>query len=236
METMLNLLKFLLRVSIALMVLWVILWLVGMFIPSYKFRNIFSSTTHGGQGWLPAPGAWATLSKPKTPNGTDTLYRGGIYGTVDTPSYTMNNGIPVEFISYTQSGTQMKTTINTSNIYDQSFNGIASSYTEKSLYIRNLSIYEGGHVYTGLSFTGEARDTMFNNGKFPIIIADQTGKVVGIAIAEATTNWSIPGWVRFQVKINGVLPDKIPCTMVFQSSVTYQGKQPVRISIPIVCN
>lgn len=232
------LLKFLFRLAIALMLLSLVLWLVGLFIPTFKIRNI-ASLIQGSGDWLPAPGSISLLGNLKS---------GGEYGTVYTPGpayqhntqATYNNNatdVHTEYITYTQLGGQtVRTTVNASNIYDQSFNGITSAYTSKSLYLRNLSIYEGGHVYTGLTFTGEARESMFNNGKFPIIIADATGKVIGISIVEATSNWSIPGWVRFHVKINSVLPDKVPCTMVFQSGMSYQGQQPVRIMVPILCN
>ncbi len=235
METIQTLLKFLFKMAIALFIMWVLLWLVGMFFPTFKFKNILSLSQSGD--WLPAPGSWGLLgTKARAPTANDNVYRSGpAYNAYDN-AYNYYNANQTDFITYSTNGTQIRTTVNTSNIYDQGFNGITSQYTSTSLYLRNLSIYQGGHVYTGLTFTGEARDTMFNSGKFPIIIADQTGNVVGIAIAEATTNWATPGWVRFTVKINSVLPNKVPCTMVFQSATNYTGAQPIRIMVPILCN
>ena len=99
-------------------------------------------------------------------------------------------------------------------------------------------MYEGGHVYTGLTFVGEARNTMFQNGRFSIVVVDNTtNRVVSVSYAVATTDWTVAGWTRFQTKIVGTLPDKVRCTMVFeQAAVSSQKTQPVRVAIPILCN
>jgi hypothetical protein len=105
--------------------------------------------------------------------------------------------------------------------------------------VRNLSIYEGGHVYTGLSFVGEARASLFREGKFPIVIIDQSGRVVGMSYAVATTNWAIPGWVRFETKINYVLPNKVPCLMIFEEMLTEKervARKPARLPMSVMCN
>lgn len=110
--------------------------------------------------------------------------------------------------------------------------------TDRSVYIRNLSLYEGGHVYTSLSFIGEARSTFFRDGKFPIVIVDIQGRVIGVSYAVATTEWSIPGWVRFSAKINYALPSNTLCTMVFEEALTQveKSRQPLRVPLPITCN
>ncbi len=109
----------------------------------------------------------------------------------------------------------------------------------RSLTVRNLSIYEGGHLYTGLSFIGEAKENMFRDGKFPIVVVDAKGKVIGISAAIATTNWTIPGWVRFETKITYALPVNMPCTIVFEEALT-QGeratRQPLRVPLQARCN
>lgn len=115
-------------------------------------------------------------------------------------------------------------------------------YSKKELYIRNLSIYEGGHLYMGLSFVGEAKSTMFINGGFPIIIADISGKVIAVIKAEATNDFAPAGWTRFQTKIISALPNKVRCSMVFEQAVNKNqypfndGGQPVRVIIPVLCN
>lgn len=113
------------------------------------------------------------------------------------------------------------------------------SNVARSQTIRNLSIYAGGHVYTGLSFFGEARSSMFRDGKFPIVVVDQTGRVVGVSLAVATTNWAVPGWVRFETKIMYSLPSNVPCTMIFEGALTAQERgtiQPLQVPIAVRCN
>jgi hypothetical protein len=107
------------------------------------------------------------------------------------------------------------------------------------LTVRNLSIYEGGHVYTGLSFIGEAKATMFRDGKFPIVVVNQKGQVIGVSAAIATTNWAVPGWVRFETKIVYPLPSNAPCTMIFEEALTQAERsvrQPLRVPIQVRCN
>lgn len=104
--------------------------------------------------------------------------------------------------------------------------------TELPLLVRNLSIFEGGHIYTGITFSGEAKENMFVNGKFPILIIDNNGRIAGVSYAEQINMWATPGWARFQVKIQSVLPNKVPCRMIFQSA----SQQQIKSSIPITCN
>jgi hypothetical protein len=109
------------------------------------------------------------------------------------------------------------------------------------MYIRNLSIYENGHVYAGLSFVGEARNEMFRNGAFTIITIDRRGVVIGVSRASSTGAWSVPGWSRFSTRIDYVLPPGgVPCSMIFEqgreSQYSGNNTQPVRVGIPIKCN
>ncbi len=98
--------------------------------------------------------------------------------------------------------------------------------------IRNLSIFEGGHIYTGISFSGEAKETIFRDGKFPILIVDNNGRIAGVSYAEQINMWATPGWARFQVKVQSVLPNRVQCSMIFQSA----NQQQVKYIIPITCN
>jgi hypothetical protein len=114
-----------------------------------------------------------------------------------------------------------------------------ASIPNRTLYVRNLSIYEGGHIYTGLSFIGEARSTMFRQGKFPIVMVDAYGKVVGVSTAAAENDWTVPGWVRFNTKIEYVLPKNMPCTMVFEEAQfpdERAKKAPTRVPLATRCN
>ena len=98
-------------------------------------------------------------------------------------------------------------------------------------------MYEGGHIYTGFTVTGEARSTMFIDGKFPVVIADQSGKIITVTPAVATSNWSMPGWVKFQAKVSVVLPVNMHCTVVFEQAREKGSKLlPARVAVPVLCN
>ncbi|MFA5131912.1 MAG: hypothetical protein WC444_01140 [Candidatus Paceibacterota bacterium] len=247
METIQFLLKFLFKLAIALIIASFVWWLVTALYPALSLRTFFlASGTENS--WLPAPGSWGPLlGKQKVPSEYDNIYVPGppYNGYSDVYNNPYGSGAQVDFITYTTTGVQI--TRNGQDITrDVSQGGQTGTsqggvdrngYASKELYIRNLSIYQGGSIYTGISFVGEARNVMFSNGKFPIIIVDNMGRVATVAIAEATSNWSVPGWARFQVKINGVMPVKTACTMVFQSGVPENYNQtPLRVAIPIVCN
>lgn len=247
METIRYILYFSVKLAIFLIFVVLIWWFIATFFPTLSVKSLFFSSgtaTSSNMGWLPAPGSIGGLfGKAKTPSETNNVYNGGDsyngYGNAYNNNY---GGAEVQFITYTSTGTQIISGTNNKNkeAEEKTVNG----YSKKELYIRNLSIYEKGHVYTGLSFIGEAKNTMFQSGKFKIIIADMSGRVVGIDFAEATTNWSVPGWTRFQAKINSILPYKVPCTMIFEQETavsqqyTYSNtkKQPARIAIPVLCN
>ena len=247
MELIRSLLGLLLKIALALIFFSIVWWLITLFMPSLSLRSIFSSSaTSTDGGWLPAPGSFAGLLGQRNNTGQNgkVFISGPAYNGYGD-SYNNNAGYSqVNYITYTADGTEITGgggSANAKPVVKET-----TPYAQKELYIRNLSIYEGGHVYTGLSFVGEARNTMFQNGKFAIIIADPMGRVISTSYAEAMTSWSVPGWVRFQAIINSVLPYKIHCTMVFQSggnpqysgSYTYSNQQinPIRVAIPVLCN
>lgn len=233
MDTVEYLLKFFFKLAIALTVAAFVWWLVTILYPSLSIKNLFFSNSD--QGWLPAPGSVGSLlGQRDPPSAKGNVYVPGPAYNGYANSYNNNNGgAKVDFISYTPEGIEITR-------YGQNTQTISSSnpsgYEPRSLYIRNLSIYQGGSIYTGISFLGEARADMFNNGRFPIIIVDNNGRVATVATAVATNEWSVPGWVRFRVKIDGVMPIKTPCTMVFQSGNASLTVQPVRVAMPITCN
>jgi hypothetical protein len=255
MESVKYLLNFLFKLSIVAFFAALVWWGVVTYNPNFQLRSLIGitstassteSSTSGKvkEGWLPSPRVFGgLLNKPATPGSENVATYGRVFN-----GYGTNSGDEFNYVTYKAAGVEMAqgkgrtptnngaqlgmlatTTVLPPNTYQ---------YSQKNLYVRNLSMYEGGHVYTGLTFVGEARETMFINGKFPIIVADQTtGKAVSVSFAEATTNWTVPGWVRFQVKISTVSPSKVPCLMVFEQA-RMQGSvsQPARVVVPVVCN
>ena len=256
MESIKYLLGFLFKFSFVFFAAAIFWWVAVTFFPGYTLKSIFSlnatSTAIDGsvqsEGWLPSPrSSQGLLRKQKTPNQYDNLYVPGPAYDGSVNAYNGNQGgAPVDYIIYTSTGSQIirgnrNSVFNNKQqvIQAQATTSASNGYAQKTLFIRNISIYENGHVYTGLSFVGEARETMFKDGKFPIIIVDQNGRAVSVSYAEATTNWAIPGWVKFKVTIKDVLPNKDRCTMVFESAVrsySNQQSQPIRVAIPILCN
>ena len=228
------LLGFFIKVIIGIFLFAIVWWLVTAFFPSLSIKKIFANKDGG---WLPSPKNFSgILGEGKVPNENENIYE------PNTPYNGFSNehnkgSAKVNYVTYTTKGEEI---LNNKNENISSADNLILnpnySYQDKVLYIRNLSIYEGGHIYTGLSFIGEAKNTMFKDGKFPILIYDNTGKIVSVTSAEATTIWSTPGWVRFQAKITGTVPNKVSCTMIFQSGDTQSAKVPIRVAIPIQCN
>lgn len=113
----------------------------------------------------------------------------------------------------------------------------ATKKYKDSDYVRNLSIFTGGHIYTGLTFTGEAKNTMFKNGAFQVLVVDRFGRILSIDNVTTSNNWAMPGWVRFYGKLTGTFPVNSPCSLIFRpaqgSADSYNG---IYVQVPEVCN
>lgn len=255
METIRYLITIFIKIAFSFFLAAFVWWIASLFVPSISLRNLFTSSGPAGTStdWLPSPKKYSGfLQKEKitsqvhVPSAPFSGYN--INDTIndDKNGYTYSN---TNYITYTASGsviTRLDGTVVDEEI-SASDTGTApaqggalpSVFSIRSLYVRNLSLYEGGSVHTGLSFIGEARSNMFRGGKFPIVIFDQFGRAVGVSAAIATTDWSVPGWVRFETKIPYTLPSNSPCTMVFEEALTAQervGHNPVRVSMGVKCN
>ena len=259
-----HLITFFLKTAFAFFLAAMVWWLISLLYPSIGIKTMFKSIGGGtssttDQGWLPSPRTYSSLfgGRAATPGPTTNLFVAGPpYTASSSNGYGItNNGqygyTSYHYITYNSSGTAIITpgyneqlvkpgtetqTAPTTALPAQAPTALAGN---RSLTVRNLSIYEGGHVYTGLSFIGEARSTMFKEGKFPIVVVDQNRRVVGISAAVATTDWTIPGWTRFETKITYALPRNVACTMVFEEALTQNERitrQPLRIPIPVRCN
>lgn len=244
-------------------------WLIiSIFYPELSIKRILSSTATSSstEDWLPSPRKYSGLlgQRAATPNANTNVYTPGSPYAPGAPynpnpaynGYNLNNS-QYSYSTYTyvysnDGITNTTTTIRNTNQLVPSGTDVRGApttavpvqsptalTTQRNLTVRNLSIYEGGHVYTGLTFVGEAKSTMFRDGKFPIIVVDDKGRIVGVSFALATTNWSVPGWTRFTTKINYALPNAIPCTMVFEEALDEKERitrQPLRIPMQVRCN
>jgi hypothetical protein len=237
MDTIRALLGFIFRVVIALILISLVWWLVTTLFPELSLKRVFS--TPSGQGWLPAPGSWSmTLGKPIPTNENTNVYKPAPAYNGYGNAYNNNaGGANVAFLTYTYDNNGKIETY--SQPYQQPANNTqvnSTGYSDRSSFIRNLSIYDNARLYAGLPFTGEARDIMFKDGRFPIIVLDNTGKMITVTSASSTGAWSVPGWVRFQARIQSLPTNTIPCTLVFQSGNYTATQQPIRVSMPVTCN
>lgn len=262
MQAIRYLLKFFIKIAFSFLVAAFIWWLVSLIYPSLTLRNLLKSNNATSTPLLPSPRTYQSLfgNKKTVQNEYTNVY-------VPAPpfnGYNLSNSeytySTYSYVTYTSTGTAYTggaasddytklgyrggvVTVgdstknnNTQALPSQSPTALLNNRT---LNVRNLSIYEGGHVYTGLSFIGEAKASMFKEGKFPIIIVDQNGKMIGVSAAVATTNWAVPGWVRFQTKIIYTLPNNVPCTMVFEEALDEKERitrQPLRVPLQVRCN
>ena len=258
METLRHLFSYCIKIAFAFFFFACVWWLISLLFPQFSFSNVipmFTSGTSTSSDWLPSPKAYGgLLGKAATPDDTTNVY---VHGAPHTSTAPFNGyGLGSSGYAYSTyvyerydakgnkvltTGTGDSTADSEEELLRKSQDTRTGFLTKKNLLIRNLSIYEGGHVYNGLSFTGEAKSILFKNGVFPIIVVDASGRVVGVSQARALTTWSTAGWTRFDTKITYLLPNNVPCTMVFeegkeQYSYTVNTKQPLRVGIPVRCN
>ena len=140
----------------------------------------------------------------------------------------------VSYVEYTGTGMRIVPATHTT----EPMGGQSAQPTQPvGIYVRNLSIYRGGSIYTRITFTGEAQNSFFKNNTFPIYITDMSGNVIAQEQATGLSGWAFPGWTRFTVTVQSVLPVRLPCQMVFRgqagSSAATARAQEI---FPITCN
>ena len=246
MDTIKELIKFFIKAAFAFFLGALVWWLVSLMYPEISMKNLASKvaiSSSSSEGWLPSPRKYSLAVKNAT---GPTVVTGAENSKQPLKAIYNSNTNRYEYTTYkysdytnTPQTNEIKVTETVTSPPAIPARAPQSSIEERVLTIRNLSVYEGGHVYTGLQFVGEARSTMFKEGKFPIIVVDQNGRMVGVSAAVATTDWTVPGWTRFETRISYVLPKNMPCTMVFEEALTSNEKinrQPLRIPIRVMCN
>ena len=210
--------------------------------------------------WLPAPGSLSiTQRKPPVYTATTTNIEKGYYS-IETNNRNnsnnsnitsgyydinarpdMNGSNPYGFIVPPSYSSTTPTTIKvstTSTTVQPVENRQPTIEETRRLYVRNLSLYEGIKIRKTMTFTGEARDVMYDkNGKFKLIIVDNKSKYGMVGEAIATSDWTIAGWTRFTATIGAQLPNNVPCTLVFESgTINTQTKQPLRFPYRVTCS
>lgn len=206
MDTIRYLLSFIVKLAVGLLFAAFVFWLVGLLYPSFKFSNIASFKLFT----LPAPKNYGGLLGTQSSTNGKVYQPGPAYSGYSANTYT--NG------TYDGSGNQV-------------FTGNTTQYAEKSLYIRNLSVYDGANISYGMMIFGEARDTMFRNGAFTITVIDRGGRIISSTQATNTGTWSTPGWARFQATIPTQLPAGLECALVF-----YSANESIKVGLAVRCN
>lgn len=217
METMRYLMSKILLVVIILILVWAGYLVIKKFFPKLTF---ITPTHFFTDDWLPDPVNFTALNTAKTAN---------LSSVTNDP--WMSPG--TSYVEYT--GTGMRIINGKAPLTATS--SITSGFSPVALYIRKLSIYTNGSLYTGLTFTGEARNTLFAQGVFPIYIVDSTGRIVAVEQAQALSAQTAPGWTKFVVQLRSVLPVRTPCHMIFRAAPTAQaGYSGTQVVLPYMCN
>lgn len=243
MDTLRFLIGYVLKIAFALFLAAFLIWVITLFIPGVTLKSFvpsFSDTKKGtSTDWLPSPKAYQGLfGKMSPPNEYTNVYVHGKaydgYGS-STGSYSYSSA---SFITYTSTGTAVQGggKYNAEKGVIEYGERAATTTEERMLYVRNLSIYQGGLLESGLSFVGEVRQTMVKNGIFPLVLVDKDRRVIGISTARTTSDWSVPGWTRFEAKITHPVPYTGPCALVFEQALTQEERSRTPVRVPLAMN
>ncbi len=220
-----ELLKIIFKLAFSLVVLAIVWFLLVSFFPKLEAKSFFKNVFNGE--WLPEPGSFGGLLQlPKQTENTNVHVHSepfkGYGETISSVYYSSST----EYLAYNNGRRYVNPVSTPPN--NQSI--------KNSPHIRNISIYENGSIYNGISFTGEANVNMFKNGQFPILVVENsTQKVIGAYPAYQVSQKDSTGFARFQVKINSNLPNKTSCLLVFQSGDFESSRLSVRVMFPVVC-
>lgn len=227
MDTIRYLLGVIMRLVLILFLVAFIFWLIGFLYPQFKPSSIFSFKMFSND-WLPAPKNYGLLAGNRRTDGQNgaVYVPGAPYDGYKNARYESQEG--VDFFVYTASGTQIIRAKGSGG--NQTWNGGYVATDDRGLYVRNLSVFQGGGITYGQRILGEARDTMFRNGSFPIYIVDADKRLVGTMQAVTTGTWAIPGWARFQATVPVKLPGNTYCSLILQSAT-----QQIQINHPVKC-
>lgn len=222
METIQYLLSKLLKVIIILIICIFVFLVLKKFFPNLlsSFSFYKPGASFFTDNWLPDPVNFQEIAKPKIADLSGNVYEGGL-----TPG--------TSYVIYSEKGMEIVKVPPKSQV----FNAQTSGFSDNSLYVRNLSIYNGDSIKTYKTIYGEARGTFFANQTFPVYITDTQNRVFAVETAIATGQWSVPGWSRFTVQVRSLLPSHQPCQLLFMPNPkSPDANTGARALIPVFCN
>lgn len=115
---------------------------------------------------------------------------------------------------------------------DTTWSATSSGFIQADTNLRNLTIRQGGYVYAGMSFKGDARESMFSSdGAMQLFVVNQQRQIIAIGEAKATGVWAVPGWKKFNGVIRTSVNQQGPCFLVIRS---LSGTR-VEVVIPMMC-
>ncbi len=82
--------------------------------------------------------------------------------------------------------------------------------------IYNLNIATGQKIMSPVEIIGVSRGGWYFEGSFPVEVLDQTGKVIGGGIAQATKDWMTKDPVPFKASVTFTKPNKESGSLVFK--------------------
>lgn len=205
------------KIVIMIFVVVFVVALIRLIYPGLHFPTMVTFSFLN-QDWIPTPKNYNTREAIQPDEN-------GMYGTLFVAGEPFNGyktAPPNQYVTYSYNGEQVAGS-------QRAFSSAGTGESERSRYIRNISLYEGASVTYGQTIYGEARSDMFTNGLFQIVISDRMGRPITSMYAMNLGAWSVPGWLRWKAVVPARLPQNIDCTLIFVAS---DGK---RTSLPVLC-
>ncbi len=209
------------------------------FLPA-SFTKPFSETETGtstpkkNKDWLPAPRNFSGLLK----GGTAPIQNEYVPNEYSpnapyaAQEYAGGRSAGVNYVTYDTYTTGQNTKTTSKTTATSTFNAQQSGFAQTELYIRNLSLYRGGALYSGMTFSGEAKEVMFTGSRIQILVIDQQRRVIGAGEGMVGSQWAIPGWKRFDAKITTPIQMRGACGLIFRSTTNPLAQ----VLVPMTCS
>jgi predicted small lipoprotein YifL len=94
----------------------------------------------------------------------------------------------------------------------------------------------GVRAQSPLVVSGEAPNNWFFEAVFPVILVGDDGRVIAEAPAEAQSDWTAPGTIRFRAQLVFVITEETPATLVLQEDMPtgLAGEREVRLPVVLL--